>query len=65
MLGVPFMYTESIRLKEQLNFLEQEYNIKEFYFLIFDECLCRVLRNKTDYWLMIMAPKFGFFTTFV
>lgn len=61
LLGIPYMYTESIRLKERLKFLKTEYDIKEYDFLIFDamrhaaQCLGRVLRNKTDYGLMIMA----------
>lgn len=60
-LGIPYMYTESIRLKERLKFLKAEYDIKEYDFLVFDamrhaaQCLGRVLRNKTDYGLMIMA----------
>lgn len=66
MLGVPFMYTESLRLKERLKYMRQEYNIKEYEFLVFDamrhaaQCLGRVLRNKSDYGLMIMADqRFG------
>lgn len=66
MLGVPFMYTESMRLKERLKYMRQEYGIKEYDFLVFDamrhaaQCLGRVLRNKTDYGLMIMADhRFG------
>ncbi|ELA42799.1 DNA repair helicase (rad3) [Vittaforma corneae ATCC 50505] len=66
MLGVPFMYTESVRLKERLKYMRQEHGIKEYEFLVFDamrhaaQCLGRVLRNKTDYGLMIMADqRFG------
>lgn len=61
MLGVPFMYTESVRLKERLKYMKQEYGIREYDFLVFDamrhaaQCLGRVLRNKTDYGLMVMA----------
>lgn len=61
MLGIPYMYTESVRLKERLKFLKDEHGIKEFDFLIFDamrhtaQCLGRVLRSKTDYGLMILA----------
>lgn len=61
MLGVPFMYTESVRLKERLKYMKQEYGIEEYDFLVFDamrhaaQCLGRVLRNKTDYGLMVMA----------
>lgn len=63
MLGVPFMYTESVRLKERLKYMKQEYGIKEYEFLVFDamrhaaQCLGRVLRNKTDYGLMVMADQ--------
>lgn len=66
MLGIPFMYTESVRLKERLKYMRQEYGIKEYEFLVFDamrhaaQCLGRVLRNKADYGLMIMADqRFG------
>lgn len=65
-LGVPFMYTESVRLKERLRYLRMEYSIKEYDFLVFDamrhaaQCLGRVLRNKSDYGLMVMADcRFG------
>lgn len=63
MLGVPFQYTESVRLKRRLEFLRTEYNIKEYDFLTFDamrhaaQCLGRVLRNKNDYGLMILADE--------
>jgi len=63
MLGVPFMYTESVRLKERLKYMKDEYGIKEYEFLVFDamrhtaQCLGRVLRNKTDYGLMVMADQ--------
>lgn len=63
MLGVPFQYTESVRLKKRLEFLKEEYGIKEYDFLTFDamrhaaQCLGRVLRNKNDYGLMILADE--------
>ncbi|WUR03369.1 general transcription and DNA repair factor IIH helicase subunit XPD (RAD3) [Vairimorpha necatrix] len=63
MLGIPFQYTESVRLKKRLEFLRNEYNIKEYEFLTFDamrhtaQCLGRVLRNKKDYGLMILADQ--------
>lgn len=63
MLGIPYMYTESIKLKERLKYIKQEYGIRELDFLVFDamrhaaQCLGRVLRNKTDYGLMIMADQ--------
>ncbi|KAL6121161.1 rad15 [Nucleospora cyclopteri] len=66
MLGVPFMYTESVRLKERLKYLKKEYGIKEYDFLVFDamrhaaQCLGRVMRKKSDYGLMILADhRFG------
>lgn len=65
-LGIPFMYSESVRLKERLRYIKQEYGIREYDFLVFDamrhaaQCLGRVLRNKNDYGLMIMADsRFG------
>ncbi|KMV65916.1 Rad3-like DNA repair helicase [Encephalitozoon cuniculi EcunIII-L] len=63
MLGVPFQYTESVRLKKRLDFLREEHGIKEYDFLTFDamrhaaQCLGRVLRNKNDYGLMILADE--------
>lgn len=63
MLGVPFQYTESIRLKKRLEFLKARYGIREFDFLSFDamrqaaQCLGRVLRNKEDYGLMVLADR--------
>lgn len=63
MVGVPFQYTESVRLKKRLEFLRSEYNIGEYEFLTFDamrhaaQCLGRVLRNKNDYGLMILADE--------
>jgi DNA excision repair protein ERCC-2 len=63
MLGVPFQYTESVRLRRRLEFLRAEYGIKEYEFLTFDamrhaaQCLGRVLRNKGDYGLMVLADQ--------
>lgn len=61
MLGIPFMYSESLKIKERLKYIKETHGIKEYDFLIFDamrhcaQCLGRVLRNKNDYGLMIMA----------
>ncbi|KAI4291266.1 DNA excision repair protein ERCC-2 [Pancytospora philotis] len=61
LFGVPFMYTESVRLKARLAYLKSTFGIKEYEFLVFDamrhaaQCLGRVLRKKDDYGLMIMA----------
>ncbi|KAM0671662.1 Rad3-like DNA repair helicase [Ordospora colligata] len=63
MIGIPFQYTESVRLKKRLEFLRLEYGIKEYEFLTFDamrhaaQCLGRVLRNKNDYGLMVLADE--------
>lgn len=60
-LGVPFMYTESVRLKERLKYLKKEFGILEYDFLVFDamrhtaQCLGRVLRGKDDYGIMLLA----------
>lgn len=63
MIGVPFQYTESRILKARLEFLRNNYNIRENDFLSFDamrhaaQCLGRVLRGKNDYGLMILADR--------
>ncbi|EJW01367.1 DNA repair helicase (rad3) [Edhazardia aedis USNM 41457] len=60
-LGVPYQFTESIRLKKRLEYLNQNFGISSSEFLSFDamrhaaQCLGRVLRDKNDYGLMIMA----------
>ncbi len=66
LLGMPFMYTESVSIKERLKYLREEYSIKEYEFLLFDamrhaaQCWGRAVRNKNDYGLMIMADhRFG------
>ncbi|KAG9300434.1 hypothetical protein G9A89_010059 [Geosiphon pyriformis] len=63
MFGVPYQYTESRILKARLEFLRDNYRIRENDFLTFDamrhaaQCVGRVLRGKTDYGLMIFADK--------
>lgn len=63
MFGVPYQYTESRILKARLEFLRDNFRIKEANFLTFDamrhaaQCVGRVLRGKTDYGLMIFADK--------
>jgi DNA excision repair protein ERCC-2 len=53
-IGAPFQYTESRMLKARLEFLRENYRIKEQDFLSFDamrhaaQCLGRVLRGKDD-----------------
>ncbi|KAK1351182.1 DNA repair helicase Rad3 [Hamiltosporidium tvaerminnensis] len=59
-IGVPFQYVLSVKLKKRLEFL-RSLGIKESDFLNFDamrqcaQCLGRVLRSKNDYGLMVMA----------
>lgn len=63
MIGVPFQYTESRILKARLEFLRNNYNIRENDFLSFDamrhaaQCLGRVLRGKNDYGIMVLADR--------
>lgn len=63
MFGIPYQYTESRILKARLEYMREEYNIKEGDFLTFDalrhaaQCLGRVLRGKNDYGLMVLADK--------
>jgi len=62
-LGAPFQYTESRILKARLEFLRENYRIKEQDFLSFDamrhaaQCLGRVLRGKDDYGIMVLADR--------
>jgi len=62
-IGVPFQYTESRILKARLEFLREQYRIKENDFLSFDamrhaaQCLGRVIRGKDDYGIMVLADK--------
>ncbi|RAQ41323.1 TFIIH complex helicase Rad3 [Aspergillus flavus] len=62
-IGVPFQYTESRILKARLEFLRENYRIRENDFLSFDamrhaaQCLGRVLRGKDDYGVMVLADK--------
>lgn len=56
-------YTESRLLKARLEYLRDNYDIHENDFLTFDamrhsaQCVGRILRNKTDYGIMIFADK--------
>ncbi|KAL5334657.1 hypothetical protein BJX70DRAFT_377557 [Aspergillus crustosus] len=62
-IGVPFQYTESRILKARLEFLRENYRIRENDFLSFDamrhaaQCLGRVLRGKDDYGVMVLADR--------
>ena len=63
MFGIPYQYTESRILKARLEFLRDNYQIRENDFLTFDamrhaaQCLGRVLRGKDDYGIMVLADK--------
>ncbi|ANB14667.1 TFIIH/NER complex ATP-dependent 5'-3' DNA helicase subunit RAD3 [Sugiyamaella lignohabitans] len=63
MIGVPFQYTESRILKARLEFLRENFRIKENDFLSFDamrhaaQCLGRVIRGKEDYGIMVLADR--------
>lgn len=63
LIGIPFQYTESRILKARLEYLRENYGIKEGDFLTFDalrhaaQCLGRVLRGKSDYGLMVLADR--------
>ncbi|KAG7004821.1 general transcription and DNA repair factor IIH helicase subunit XPD [Physcia stellaris] len=62
-IGVPFQYTESRILKARLEFLRENYRIRENDFLSFDamrhaaQCLGRVLRGKDDYGIMVLGDR--------
>jgi DNA excision repair protein ERCC-2 len=59
--GIPYVYTESRKLKARLEFLNETYQIREGDFLTFDamrtaaQCVGRVIRGKSDYGIMILA----------
>ena len=63
MFGIPFVYTQSRRLKARLEYLREQFLIRENDFLTFDamrhaaQCVGRCIRGKTDYGIMIFADK--------
>jgi len=63
MFGVPFQYTKSRVLLAKLDYLRDNFQIKESDYLIFDamrqcaQCVGRVIRKKNDYGLMVFADK--------
>ena len=63
MFGIPYVYTESRILRARLEYLRDNFQIREADFLTFDamrhsaQCVGRVLRGKTDYGVMIFADK--------
>lgn len=63
MFGIPYVYTQSRILKARLEYLRDQFNIKENDFLTFDamrhaaQCVGRAIRGKTDYGVMVFADK--------
>uniref|UniRef100_A0A2I3G2W3 General transcription and DNA repair factor IIH helicase subunit XPD n=1 Tax=Nomascus leucogenys TaxID=61853 RepID=A0A2I3G2W3_NOMLE len=63
MFGVPYIYTQSRILKARLEYLRDQFQIRENDFLTFDamrhaaQCVGRAIRGKTDYGLMVFADK--------
>ncbi|XP_057323789.1 general transcription and DNA repair factor IIH helicase subunit XPD [Microplitis mediator] len=63
MFGIPYVYTQSRILKARLDYLRDQFQIRENDFLTFDamrhaaQCIGRVLRGKTDYGIMVFADK--------
>jgi DNA excision repair protein ERCC-2 len=63
LFGIPYVNTESRILKARLEFLRDNYQLRENEFLTFDamrtasQCVGRVIRGKTDYGIMIFADK--------
>ncbi|KAF6199305.1 hypothetical protein GE061_007331 [Apolygus lucorum] len=63
MFGIPFVYTQSRILRARLDYLRDQFQIREADFLTFDamrhaaQCVGRAIRGKTDYGIMIFADK--------
>lgn len=63
MFGVPYVYTQSRKLRARLGYLRDQFYIRENDFLTFDamrhaaQCVGRALRGKTDYGIMLLADK--------
>lgn len=63
MFGIPYVYTQSRILKARLDYLRDQFQIRENDFLTFDamrhaaQCVGRAIRGKTDYGIMIFADK--------
>lgn len=63
MFGIPYVFTQSRILKARLEYLRDQFQIRENDFLTFDamrhaaQCVGRALRGKTDYGIMIFADK--------
>ncbi|XP_052742411.1 general transcription and DNA repair factor IIH helicase subunit XPD [Bicyclus anynana] len=63
MFGIPYVFTQSRILKARLDYLRDQFQIRENDFLTFDamrhaaQCVGRALRGKTDYGIMVFADK--------
>ena len=63
MIGVPFLPPEERALNERKRWMEESLNISETEYVTFDamrqsaQCVGRVLRNKADYGVMILADR--------
>uniref|UniRef100_A0A023F3L9 General transcription and DNA repair factor IIH helicase subunit XPD n=1 Tax=Triatoma infestans TaxID=30076 RepID=A0A023F3L9_TRIIF len=63
MFGIPYVYTQSRILRARLDYLRDNFQIRENDFLTFDamrhaaQCVGRAIRGKTDYGIMIFADK--------
>ncbi|XP_063177665.1 general transcription and DNA repair factor IIH helicase subunit XPD [Chroicocephalus ridibundus] len=63
MFGVPYVYTQSRILKARLQYLREQFQLRENDFLTFDamrqaaQCVGRALRGKSDYGIMLFADK--------
>ncbi|XP_063223266.1 general transcription and DNA repair factor IIH helicase subunit XPD [Bacillus rossius redtenbacheri] len=63
MFGIPYVYTQSRILRARLDYLRDQFQIRENDFLTFDamrhaaQCVGRAIRGKTDYGIMIFADK--------
>ena len=70
MFGVPYVYTQSRILRARLEYLRDQFHIRENDFLTFDamrhaaQCVGRAMRGKTDYGVMVFADKVGDFSPF-
>ncbi|KJE90279.1 hypothetical protein CAOG_08527 [Capsaspora owczarzaki ATCC 30864] len=63
LFGIPYVYTESRILRARLDYLREQFQIREGDFLTFDalrhgaQCVGRAIRGKSDYGMMIFADK--------
>ena len=68
MFGVPYVYTQSRILRARLEYLRDQFHIRENDFLTFDamrhaaQCVGRAMRGKTDYGVMVFADKVSDFS---